>query len=94
MQLTPGSATATQVMEMKDVMECLHLGNTHAGIDENNSQITVTEGGYEIDKNLLASVRSLANEIGADAVVPIYEDDNLIMGFRLYVCRARAARSG
>ena len=57
----------------------------------------VMEGGYRkpktaslVDEKLLAEIRGLAGEIGADTVVPVY-DDGIVEEFRLYICKTKGS---
>ena len=79
----------TQMTTLEETAKCQYIGYTKAGITEKNATVTATENGPAIDEKLVVAMRNLASEIGADTVVPIYEDDAIVKEFRLYICKAK-----
>ena len=82
-KLTLESELTTQVTNLKDAMKCQHLGNTQIST---SSKLTDNDEDTKIADKLLVEVRNIANEVGADTVVPISENGGGVTGFRLYIC--------
>ena len=82
-KLSYDSELSTQVVELKDVIKCRHLGNTRLSVPP---KLYTLGGQAKMARDLLVKARNLAAEVGADTVVPINEVREGKQNFRMYVC--------
>ena len=85
-RLTTDSELETRVADLKDTMQCRHLGNADLAV---KPQLYPLGKEAKMTEDLLVKARNLASEIGADTVVPAGGIDEGKQTFRLYICSAK-----